>query len=155
MMEAEICSLLSLLPLVTDPDWRKEKESLFLSILQDPVVLVVCTVVYVLESLLTYRQGCVLCLCISPALSPLMLWLQCQYLKPMSGKKSFGCLSCHVCAVGVFSHSFSGFLFVAAAVVKLKAYFQHVQDVAFYIGCPEQVLPLCPSPPQPRVLFHG
>ena len=72
-------------------------------------------------------------------------------------EKSFGCLSCHACAVGVFSQlfSFSGFLFVVAAMLKLKAYFQRIRDVAFYIGCPEQVLPLCPSPPQPCVLFHG
>lgn len=53
-------------------------------------------------------------------------------------------------------HSFSGFLFVvAAAMLKLKAYVQLVWDKAIYTGCPEQVLPLCPSPPQPGVLFHA
>lgn len=40
----------------------------------------------------------------------------------------------------------SSLCLVVAAVFKLKACFQLVWDKALSVGCPEQVLPLCPSP---------
>lgn len=79
-------------------------------------MLAACIVVHALENLVTSRQGCSLCLYISPTLSPLVLWFQC----PCLGKNLW--VVFHIVPLlWKYFHSFSGLLFVVAATLKLKA----------------------------------